>query len=113
MDACEKGLGLGMIHVIRPAIRRLAESGVSLPPSTPKKKRHNIDELGRTLSPHFGHSIRSKSTRLTRSGVMVKPHLGHVVFSDACTFSKSIFRDRGMRDGSYHFPCSASLYFHP
>ena len=25
----------------------------------------------RNLSPHFGHSIRSKSTRLTRSGVIV------------------------------------------
>jgi hypothetical protein len=54
--------------------------------------------LGRNLSRHFGHSIRSKSTRLTRSGVMVNPHFGHVLFSDASTFSKLIFRDRAFVD---------------
>jgi hypothetical protein len=31
---------------------------------------------GRNFSPHFGHSTRSKSTRLTRSGVIVIPHFG-------------------------------------
>jgi hypothetical protein len=52
--------------------------------------------LGWNLSPHFGHSIRSKSTRLTRSGVIVNPHLEHVWSSDASTFSRLIFRDRGI-----------------
>src|SRR3979411_1646659 len=35
------------------------------------------------LSPHFGHSTCSKSTRLTRSGVIVNPHLGQVLSSEA------------------------------
>jgi hypothetical protein len=43
------------------------------------------------------HSIRSKSTRFTKSGVIVNPHFGHVLSSEASTFSKLIFRDRGTR----------------
>jgi hypothetical protein len=50
----------------------------------------------RNFSLHLGHSIASKSTRLTRSGVIVSPHFGHVLSSEARTFSMSIFRDRGI-----------------
>jgi hypothetical protein len=39
IDCLQEKLGLGMIHVIRLAIRRLAESENLLPsPSTPKKR---------------------------------------------------------------------------
>jgi hypothetical protein len=39
VDRLQEKLGLGMIHVIRLAIRRLAESENLLPPpSTPKKR---------------------------------------------------------------------------
>jgi hypothetical protein len=34
---------------------------------------------GWNVSPRLGHSIRSKSTRLTRSGVIVAPHFGHIL----------------------------------
>ena len=40
---------------------------------------------GWNFAPHFGHSICSKSTRLTRSGD------GQVLFSEASTFSRLIF----------------------
>src|ERR1700730_9952943 len=56
--------------------------------------------FGWNFSPHFGHSIRSKSTRLTRSGVIVNPHFGHFVSSDARTFPRLIFRDRAILLGS-------------
>jgi hypothetical protein len=32
----------------------------------------------RNFSPHFGHSIRSKSRRFTKSGVMANPYFGQV-----------------------------------
>jgi hypothetical protein len=47
-------------------------------------------------SPHTGHSIRSKSTRRTWAGVISPPHFGHTASSEACTFSRLIFRERGM-----------------
>ena len=52
--------------------------------------------VGRNFSPHTGHSIRSKSTRLTRSGVIVNPHFGQLLSSEASTFSRLIVRDRGI-----------------
>jgi extradiol dioxygenase family protein len=51
---------------------------------------------GENVSLHLGHSIRSRSTRLTRSGVIVNPHFGHVLSSDARTLSRLILRDRGI-----------------
>jgi hypothetical protein len=50
--------------------------------------------LGWNLSPHFGHSIQSKSTRLTRSGVIVNPHFGQVLCKEARTLSRLSFRER-------------------
>ena len=47
-------------------------------------------------SPHAGHFIRSKSIRCISAGVMTFPHFGHTVLSDALTFSRLIFRARGM-----------------
>jgi hypothetical protein len=39
IDRLQEKLGLGMIHVIRLAIRRLAESENFLPPPSSRKKR--------------------------------------------------------------------------
>jgi hypothetical protein len=46
--------------------------------------------LGWNFWPHFGHSTRSKSTRLTRSGVILNPHFEQVLSSDALDFSASL-----------------------
>src|SRR3981189_388277 len=42
-------------------------------------------------------ALRSKSNRLSRSGAIVNPHFGHVLSSEARTFFKSVFRDRGTK----------------
>jgi hypothetical protein len=47
-------------------------------------------------SPHAGHSIHSKSTRLTSTGVMTVPHFGQTASRDARTFSRLTLRDLGI-----------------
>src|ERR1700731_2125341 len=41
--------------------------------------RQSLSSWAKKLSPQFGHSIRSKSTRLTRSGVIVNPQCSLVL----------------------------------
>ena len=47
-------------------------------------------------SPHAGHFIRLKSIRCISAGEIKPPHFGHTASSDARTFSRLIFRERGM-----------------
>jgi hypothetical protein len=73
-----------------PAIVEVFEREDSAGEGTPS----HLFALGWNFCPHFGHSIRSKSTHLTRSGVIVNPHLGQVLSREARTFARSIFRGR-------------------
>jgi hypothetical protein len=52
--------------------------------------------LGTNCAPHTGQSICSKSTRRAAAGEIKPPHFGHTASSDARTFSRLIFRERGM-----------------
>jgi hypothetical protein len=61
------------------------------------RARSHLLGLGTNCSPHTGHSIRSKSTRRTSAGEITFPHFGHTLSIDASTFSRLIFRERGMR----------------
>jgi hypothetical protein len=60
---------------------------------------------GTNSSPHSGHSIRSKSIRLTSAGGIMRPHFGQTASSDACTFSRLTFRELGMVRGEISPTC--------
>ena len=53
---------------------------------------------GRKPLAAFRKSIRSKSTRLTKSGVIVTPHFGHTLSQRCLHFCQIEFRDRGIAD---------------
>jgi hypothetical protein len=61
----------------------------------PARARSHLLGLGTNCSPHTGHSIRSKSMRRTSAGGINLPHFGHFASSDACTFLRLIFLERG------------------
>jgi hypothetical protein len=63
-----------------------AQAADAMPPKNKEPSRIHALAMGQNLSPHCGHSIRSKSTRLTKSGVILNPHFGQVLPSDARTF---------------------------
>ena len=61
----------------------------------PARARSHLLGLGINCSPHTGHSIRSKSMRRTSAGRINLPHFGQTASSDACTFSRLTFLERG------------------
>jgi hypothetical protein len=58
------------------------------------RQRANF-HLGANCSPHAGRSIRSKSIRSTSAGGVNFPHFGHTVSSEASTLSRLTLFARG------------------
>jgi hypothetical protein len=57
--------------------------------------------------------MRSKSTRLTKSGVIVNPHFGQVLSRDANTLSRLSFRDLGIAEKKPQLGVIACLHQSP
>ena len=105
MLVCSRGeAGLGLC-----SCRRRSDSQTPWEQNPPCRPSTDGHRLGANFSPHTGHSIRSKSTRLTSAGGITRPHLGHVTSSDARTFSRLILRELGMGRG-YSSPRSSWLF---